>query len=481
MIKAIRNMRLKKAVVFLFLVVVITGAAAFVLMRLRGEIIKATLNYFIQERVSQTLGAKVTMDSVKTNLFGATVLKSFTVIKETPEDTPFIFKSEKFIIYNNIPQVFFDRIFKRAGFNGINLVFKIENGRLLKGEKSIFENITGFGKIVNNNLVFDDISGKCYNFPLSVHGKVSGETSRFDLSLKFNSSWEFYFAGRVNFAKKRFYAELKKKPSVTDLATTKDIVNIVGDFSEKGRFETSAFFDHVDIGGLDLETQLDIKLDFIGINSVKGNVKTSGTILDYRPFDELECDFLIERGVLRITRLVLGEDYDLVGTVELYKPHKIDLVLRGGKGKLGNIDYESMVVNLIGNSPLLKVVDSRILRKQGYIDISGEVDLRKLWSRNPASGLNWTCGNEAIVWQGWNIVKETNSKEIEMGKGAGKQNEFMVTFKSYLNDEQSWQDSQGHNQDQMVAVEYSLDKQKSVKMQMKSSEEIVSLEHKVRF
>ena len=481
MIKAIQDMRFKKTATVLFLIIAIAAAAGFIIMRFQGNIIKASLNYFVQERVSQALGAKVAMDSIKASFFGPTVLKSFTVVKESPDDTPFIFKSEKFIIYNNIPQALFDKIFKRVGFKGINLVFKIENGRLLKGEKPIFENITGFGKIINNNIIFNDISGKCYNFPLSVHGKVSGDTSKFDLSLEFNNSQKIYLTGRVNFAKKRFYAELKKKPGVTDLAVTKGTVNIVCNFSEKGRFETSAFFDHVGIGGLDLETQLDIKLDFIGVNSFKGNIKTSGTILDYRPFDELECDFLIERGILKITRLVLGENYDLTGTVELYKPHKIDLALRGGKGKLGNIDYESMVVNLSGNSPLLKVVDSRILRKQGYIDVSGEVDLRKLWSRNPASGLNWTCGNEAIVWQGWNIVKETNSKEIEMGKGVGKQNEFMVTFKSYLNDEQSWQDSQGHNQDQAVAVEYSLDKQKIVKMQMKSSEEIVSLEHKVRF
>ena len=68
-----------------------------------------------------------------------------------------------------------------------------------------------------------------------------------------------------------------------------------------------------------------------------------------------------------------------------------------------------------------------------------------------------------------------------MGKAVGKKNEFMVTFKSYLNDEQSWQDSQGHKQDQAVAVKYNLDEQKSVNMRIKGNEEVFSLEHKARF
>jgi len=152
-----------------------------------------------------------------------------------------------------------------------------------------------------------------------------------------------------------------------------------------------------------------------------------------------------------------------------------------GKGMLGNLDYESMNINLDGKGSVLKVADSRILRQDGYIELFGSLDLKRLWSSDPCKGLNWTCGNEAIVWNGWDIVKETNSKELEMKKGIGKEKEFMVTFKGYLNDEQSWQDSQGANQNEAVGVEYNLDSAKKLKMQVKNSEEIVSLENKVRF
>lgn len=578
MIKAIQNIRLKKIAAVLFSIIAITAIAVFIFMRFQGGVVKAAFNYFVEERMGRALGAKVTMNSINTNFLGPTVLKSFTVVKESAEDTPFIFKSEKFIIYNNMSQVFFDRIFKKAGFNkGINLVFKIENGCLLKGEKPIFENITGFGKIVNNNLIFDDISGKCYNFPLSVHGKLSGERLRLDLNiessfeklkakvhlsnyalrphaagvLEFDEAQKFYFSGdlnispgesiafnnvmlqdavsamgKINFSKKRFYAELKKKPNAADPATAKDTVSIIGNFSKQGFLQVSAFFDHVQLGRLDFQSQLDCDINFSDKNNIKGFIKTSGTILDFRPFKEIEGSFLIKDRSLIITGLRLESDYNLAGFVNLYKPYQMDLTfdikdsnlsqlllvsdveseskvsgkvsgqartsgsldslittvkLECKNGNLGNLDYESMNINLRGQGPVLAVSDSRILRKQGYIDLSGEVDLNSLWSQEPAKGLDWACGNEAIVWQGWDIVKETNSKQIEMAKGAGKQKEFMVTFKSYLNDEQSWQDSQGYNQNQAVAVEYNLDEAKKVKMQIKNNEEVVSLEHKVRF
>jgi hypothetical protein len=546
-------------------------------MRFQGSLVKASVNYFVEERVGRAMDAKVTVGSIKTSPIGPTVFKNFTVLKESPEDTPFIFKTERLVIYNNILQIIFEKIFKKVGFKGINLVFKIENGTLFKGDKPLLENINGFGKIVNNNLMFDDISGKCYNFPLSVHGVVSGSTSRLDIKIEsvsdkfrakahlsnyalrphaagvveFNSGRKFYFSGefdikpgesvafekvmfdnsvyamgKINFARKRFYAELKKKPADADPVPGKNTISIVGNFSKKDLVQASVFFDHVGFGRFDLQSEVDCEVDFSDRENIKGFVRTGGTILDFRPFKEINADFVICDKSLRIAGLSLGEDYILSGFMNLYSPYQMDFTLdikdsnlsqlllmpdseqeskvsgkvtgrvrtsgsldslntvvklEFSKGSLGSLDYESMNINLSGQGSLLKVSDSRILRKQGYIDLSGDVDLKSLWSQEPAKGLKWTCGNEAIVWEGWNIVKQTGSKEIEMTKGVGREKEFMVTFQSYLNDEQSWQDTQGHNQDEVVGVEYSLDDAKKVKMQLKSSEEILSLEHKVRF
>jgi hypothetical protein len=580
MIKAIQVIQHRKTLKILAAVIVLTVLTAFLCFRFEGRIIKSYLIYFVEEKVSKSLGVNVTMESIKIGIMGPTVLKGFGVVKTVAgSDTPFIFKSDKLIIYNNVGQMIVDKLVKKVGLNGINLVFKIENGFLYKGKKPIFENINGSGKIVNSNLLFDDISGKCYDFPISVHGNVSGKTSKVEMDIESISSKltgrlhvsnyvlrphavgtlelangsKFYFSGdltiapdeylafenvmmqnafvangRVDFLKKKFSAEISRLKRVSNSpqqSQSKDIIQLAGDFSNPGLTQGSVLFNHVGIGRVDLQSQLDYEIASRD-GGLSGKIATSGTILDYRPFKELAGEFSVEGKTLRITSLKLGDDYNLTGTVDLQSPYKMNLALDikdsslsqfllvsdteseskiGGsingfiktegplnnlstsaklgcsKGHIGNLDYESMNINLRGNGSVLKVADSRIQRKEGYIVLSGEVDLRRLWSTEPYKGLAWTCGNEAIVWNGWNIMKETNSKEVEMKKGVGNDKEFMVTFKGYLNDEQSWQDTQGHKHDEAIGVEYKLDDAKQVKMQLKSNEEVFSLEHKAKF
>jgi len=580
MIKAIQIVQRKRMFLIFTAIVALIAAATFLCLRFEGRIIKSYLIYFVEEKVSKSLGVNVTMESIKINVMGPTVLKGFGVVKTVAgSDTPFIFKSDKLIIYNNVAQMIADKLVKKVGLSGINLVFKIENGFLYKGNKPIFENINGSGKIVNSNLLFDDISGKCYDFPISVHGKISGKTSKVEMDinsvsdkltgrmhvsnfilrphavgiLEFANGSKFYFSGdltiapdeylafenvmmqniflaggRIDFLKKKFFAEISRLKRISNTEQqfqNKDIIQLAGDFSKPGLMQGSVLFNHVGIGRIDLASQLDYEIAVSG-SRLNGKMQTSGTVLDYRPFKELAGEFSVEGNVVKISSLKLGDDYNLTGTVNLRSPYETNLALdmkdsnlsqfllvseveseskiggrisgfiktegpfnnlltsaklECGKGHLGNLDYESMNVNLRGNGSVLKVADSRILRKEGFIVLSGEVDLRRLWSAEPYKGLAWTCGNEAIVWNGWNIMRETNSKEVEMKKGLGQEKEFMVTFKGYLNDEQSWQDTQGHKQDQAIGVEYKLDDAKQVKMQLKNNEEVFSLEHKAKF
>ena len=577
MILAIRHRRIVLSLLFVASVII----AGSIYLTLQGKVILENIQYFVEDRLGAALDAKVTMDSIHLHyIIGPIVLKGFSLTKATAQDTPFIFKSDKVILYNNMPRLVTAKLFKKFGEPlQETLVFKIENGSLYKGDKPILQNMSGHGRIVKNNFIFNDITGKCYDFPLTVYGKVSSDTTKIDLNIRsaserlrgkiylsnyvltphavgtieFNNGYKLYLStdldikpgekvsfkntilqnsvfasGELDFFKKKFYAELKKKRVSGDTAPpkTKDSIQLICDFSKQGLLEGSVFFNHLAIGRLDLQSQLDFQLAFTegGLNS--GKINTSGTILDYRPFKEAEGEFLIEEKVLKIPCLKLGEDYSLEGFIALYKPYEMDLTvnikdgslsqlllvsdaesegkvsgkingqiringpfdnlattakLECGRGKLANLDYESMNVNLRGSGSVLKVTDSRILREEGYIDLTGEVDLNHLWSQEPAKGLDWACGNEAIVWDGWDIIKQADSKELEMKKGIGREKEFMVTFKGYLNDEQSWQDSQGPRQNETVGVAYNLDDAKKVKMQIKNNEEIFSLENKIKF
>lgn len=581
MILAIR--RRKKIIMAVFAGV--AGAGLCVYLAFQGKAILESLEGFVEDRLGKAFNAEVAIDSIRTNIIGPTVLKGFKLTKEASgEDTPFIFKSDKVTIYNNIIKIAAEKLLKKDALAKKDIVFKIENGSLYKGNAALLKNIFGYGKIQDNNFIFDDISGKCYNFPISIYGKVSGDTSMLDLNIRSASDafrskihlsnhlltphmvaiiesdngHKLYFSGdfdikpgesvslenamfgntvlaraKWDILKKKVYAELKKRHLPDEPSLTKDVVCLAVEIKHDAA-EGSIFFNHLSVGKFDLQSQLDFELAFTGDNrqagpangGANGKIKTSGTILDYKPFSELDGEFSIEGNTLKISGLRLGSDYNLRGFVNLYYPYEMDLTLdirdsslsrlflvsdadsagkisgrisgqvktsgpvnnlvttakiECGKGNLGNLDYESMNVNLSGVGSVLKVADSRILRKEGYIELSGDADLKQLWSQRPLKGLDWSCGNEAIVWEGWDIVKQTNSQELEMKKGIGSQKEFMVTFRSYLNDEQSWQDSQGPKQNEAVGVEYNLDEAKRVKMQLKNNEEVFSLEHKLKF
>lgn len=460
-----------KRLMFAALFFIIIAASGLCFLKLKGKALLANAQHFVEDRLSKSFNAKVAIDSIQLNIIGPVVLNGLSLSKQVSQDTVFVFKSEKVIIYTDLLRIGINKLLRRGEITDKDFSFKIENGFLYRGEQPLLRNINGYGKIVNNIFIFDDLNGRCYNLPISVHG----ETHAGDLS------------------KKKAYVDLKRERQYI--------------------LQIGILFNHVDAGKFDLYSQLDVELNFTEPGRVLGRLKSSGTILGRRPFKELEGEFFIEDSVLTITALRLGSDYVLSGSVGLEKPYVIDLALdikdselsqfgtingfvktKGpaddlvtvaklecGSGRLGNLDYESMNVNLRGRGSVLKVVDSRILRKEGYIGISGEVDIKKLWSQEPLNGLAWACGNEAIVWNGWDILKQTDSQEFQMKKGIGQQKEFMVTFKGYLNDEQSWQDAQGLKQNETVGVEYNLDEVKSVKMQLKGNEEVFSLEHKVRF
>ena len=248
----------------------------------------------------------------------------------------------------------------------------------------------------------------------------------------------------------------------------------VMDFSNPELLQASVLFNHISVAKSDFQSQLDSEVALAKTTgAIDGKIGTSGTVLDYRPFKELNGEFSVQDGMFRLSSLRLGEDYNLYGFVDMLAPYDLDLTLdikesslsqlllmsdvdsdgkvggkikgrintKGnihsfitvanlecGRGNIGNLNYESMNVNLRGPGAVLKVADSRIQRKEGYIDLSGDVDLKRMWSKDPCKGLDWTCGNEAIVWDGWDIVRQCKTPELKRQKGGRKEKQFIATF-----------------------------------------------------
>jgi len=138
MILAIRQKNIFK--ILLFAAIVIIGG--FIYLRIQGKTLLPSFRSFIEDRVGKSLNAKVSMNSVRLGIFGPTVLKGFCLTKATSEDTPFIFKSEKLIIYYNVAQIIKEKIFKKQASEEKKIVFKIEKGFLYKGPAVLVSNIS---------------------------------------------------------------------------------------------------------------------------------------------------------------------------------------------------------------------------------------------------------------------------------------------------------------------------------------------------
>lgn len=285
-------------------------------------------------------------------------------------------------------------------------------------------------------------------------------------------------------------------------------------------FEGSLKLNHFKFKDVDVVTELNLEGELTrqgGAVTIVGKINTQNSILDYKPFRELEGTYQIEDGNLKILSLGLGQDYRLSGMVELQKPFLADLTLiidgpdmadlliyaRDAKGNalsgrikgefritgplaspkvkgrvvvkngsFGEIEYETMVVNLEGDRKIITIKDSCIYQKEGNLVIDGEIELTKA---NIFEAVKIRSGDERIVWKGWDITKPIDSSELKVGKTVGE--DFRINFKTYLNDELSNQETQ----DDEVSLEYELGKSESIKMMLKGDEEFLGLEHKLRF
>lgn len=285
-------------------------------------------------------------------------------------------------------------------------------------------------------------------------------------------------------------------------------------------FEGSLKLNHFKFKDFDVVTELNLEGELIrkdGHATIVGKIKTQKSILDYKPFRELEGTYQIEDGNLKILSLGLGEDYRLSGMVELQKPFLADLTLiidgpdmadlliyskdvkedaLSGRikgefriigpltsprvkghivvkdGNFGEIKYETMVVNLEGDREVIAIKDSWLYQKEGKLVIDGQIEPTKA---NIFEGVRIRSGDERIVWKGWDIAKPKDSSELKVGKTVGE--DFRINFKTYLNDELSTRETQ----DNEVSLEYELGKSESIKMKLKGREEFLGLEHKLRF
>ena len=281
---------------------------------------------------------------------------------------------------------------------------------------------------------------------------------------------------------------------------------------------------HWPVGAVDLST--DVKFDAelkekSEVLMLTGTLNTTNTIINYRPAAELSAQFTVRKKAVEILGLKWGKTFRLVGKVNLEAPNDLEIIalLDGTKledlmsfwgesvknvvsgtvkgrleidgpldtcvsrghitargGHIGDVYYENAVIHLTGKGPMVTVGDSRIYRETGYLLLNGELDFSQLGKRNIFEDIVIKTDDQSIVWEGWDISKETVTDTVNLKKRIGEELEIGFVAPVEPTDELKEEEPEG-----AFEMRYKLKESDSLKMQIRQEEEFLGVEHKIKF
>lgn len=303
---------------------------------------------------------------------------------------------------------------------------------------------------------------------------------------------------------------------------------IYGDLSNFPQFKIETRANHLNLGGVDVLTDITLKGKLEG-SSLTGRLFTTGSIFNHKPFYEVDLDFKVSNKKLEIISLKVGDKFEVKGKVGLSKNYPIylylmlnnldieELILLTGfeprnaasgiingefefrgpyknpnlkgyiradqGGNLGKIKFRALNINIKGELPIIRFTDSRIWRDDSYLKLNGELDLRHIDNKDSFDTMEITSDNRTIVWKGWDISHKKDETEYRLdsesalsaGKDVGE--DFRINFNTYINDESS----NLAPSKESIELEYRLDETKSIKMELRQDDEFLSVERKMKF
>ena len=281
---------------------------------------------------------------------------------------------------------------------------------------------------------------------------------------------------------------------------------------------------HWPVGAVDLSTDVKFDAEFKEKSEVPmltGTLNTTNTIINYRPAEELSAQFTVRKKAVEILGLKWGKTFRLVGKVNLEAPNDLEIIalLDGTKledlmsfwgesvknvvsgtvkgrleidgpldtcvsrghitargGHIGDVYYENAVIHLTGKGPMVMVGDSRIYRETGYLLLDGELDFSQLGKRNIFEDIIIKTDDQSIVWEGWDISKETVTDTVNLKKRIGEELEIGFVAPVEPADELKEEEPEG-----AFEMRYKLKESDSLKIQIREEEEFLGVEHKIKF
>lgn len=242
---------------------------------------------------------------------------------------------------------------------------------------------------------------------------------------------------------------------------------------EKNQAVTDLSLKHLDMWGTDLHSHLEIRSKHDQERrSTTFDISSSGTMIDLRPFFELNGSIRMDEDAFEITNLNLGESFKVNGIISRSVPQLIDLKiainqtsldrlismiygikkpfvsgivsgeitikgnmpcpkikgrLEASEGHLGDLAFTSGSINIEGYGNRLLISDSRINTKDTWYRFEGGFDAENI-KHNPLSGLRLVAEDGTVVWEGW----KSNAGKTKLSLGGS--DDVTFGFKRYMND-----------------------------------------------
>jgi hypothetical protein len=299
-------------------------------------------------------------------------------------------------------------------------------------------------------------------------------------------------------------------------------ITVTGDFSMPGLFNIRLALEHLNFRNNDLLTNIVVEGGFIPQKKlVQGKIYSAGSVLNYQPLPEFKGFFRLKDGEARVSSLRWGEIFLLSGLLNFGTPLsgnlsilinnfnlellatlfyptwsafgslrgklKFDIGAQGvntrgeinlSEGIFGPFKFKGGRILLAGEKSIMTLANSKVYNENGYFELGGEVDFRKLGQPDFGRKMTMTQNQSKIEWQGWNISRKDGLNEQRISAGKGIDEKFSVGFNAYVNNEERLDSAENQNE---FDLEYKLEDDKSLKIRLKENEELLGVERKVKF
>ena len=298
------------------------------------------------------------------------------------------------------------------------------------------------------------------------------------------------------------------------------IAKIKGEINEGGEVQFYSRFDKVDLYGTEIIG--DFSLSFQDKGKPLFLFEAENLLIDKQPFWGIVVGgaFSPEDEVLLLDNVKWGPYFTLVGKIKTSLPYESDMKLlfkdlplheltgmMGGAqvtflgraegelnisgniaetkvkgrlyisdGVLDTMEFRSLFASLEGKLPIVKIVDSRVVKDGGNILVTGYMDFDKMDEGKAFDTIIFDTDNKVAVWEDWQIQKEDTFNTVE----ATKNN---ITLTTALEDDESLRrisDPVGQRQKD-IECNYDLDGANSLKIDFDREDDFFGLEHKVQF